>query len=119
MNERIYSLYTVPDAAPTSINTTSYGAFTILLEWEGVSRAAMNGHPLGYKITTYFNGTVIQEATTDFLDWYYLVENLFPDSQYLFEVCAFNSLGNGPCDRVTGSTLQSRECCIIFIIFDL
>ena len=100
---------TVPDAAPKSLNTTSYSAFTILLEWEGVPRSAMNGQPLGYKITTNLNGTVVQESEVDFLDSYYLAENLIPDSQYLFEVCAFNSLGIGPCDRIIGSTLKSRK----------
>ena len=91
------------------MNTTSYSASTILLEWGGVPRAAMNGDPLGYKITATLNGTVAQKVTTDFLDLYYLVENLIPDSQYLFEVCAFNSLGDGPCDRITGTTLKSRK----------
>ena len=99
----------VPDAAPISLNTTSYSASTILLEWEGVPRSAMNGQPLGYKITTNLNGTVVQENEVDFLDSYHLVGNLIPDSQYLFEVCAFNSLGIGPCDRIIGSTSKSRK----------
>ena len=99
----------VPDTAPTSLTTTTYGAFLILFEWQGIPRAAMNGCPLGYKITTYLKGKVVQDASTDFLDSFYLVENLYPGSQYMFEVCAYNSLGIGPCDRTTGFTLDSRR----------
>ena len=97
------------DEAPTLLQTTSYGAFLILVEWRGVPQASINGEPLGYIIRIFKNNMLLRENSTSFLDTFSLVQNLSPGTQYVFEVCAYNSLGPGPCDRITGSTLESRK----------
>ena len=108
----------MPGQAPTSLVTSSISPISILIEWNGVPRKLMNGEPTGYVINTYLNDTVVQKNTTaNFLDNFFLQDNLLPNTVYIFEVCALNNIGAGYCERTIGSTKKSRKIDSVPYIF--
>ena len=83
--------------------------YSIYLEWTGVDREDMNGIPLGYVINCFLSNKIIATYTVDFSTRRKLIDQLEPSSLYMFDVCAYNSVGNGPFQRVTGVTMNSGK----------
>ena len=77
------------------------------MEWNGVPRHLINGKPLGYNINVYTNGSWILSTSVDYFTTAQSLDSLLPSMKYTLEVCAYNAIGNGPCERVSGSTLDS------------
>ena len=72
------------------------------LEWEAVPRQYMNGIPLGYHINIYDGqGNPVQSSVVGFQLTSYHFTNLLPSMKHTFEVCAFNKMGEGPCERLS------------------
>ena len=72
----------------------------------------MNGFPLGYRVYAYHQSNVsaISMTTVAFdLDSVTYTDGLQPSQSYVFEVCPFNSIGDGPCDKANAMTLDSRK----------
>ena len=49
------------------------------------------------------------EHNASFLQENYEVHALHPTTPYTIEVCAYNSAGNGPCQRTSATTNPSGE----------
>lgn len=98
-----------PNMAPSSISATSYKAFSVFLEWDGIPRRAMNGAPLGYKVYTYWNDSLIDISQIEYGQQSMVVAGLHPSTVYIFQVCAYNSIGDGPCEKTMGKTQPSRK----------
>ena len=60
--------------------------------------------PKGYKIRTFLDGDFVQNITIPFENTYAVVEDLLPSSQYVFAICAFNRVGDGPSTQIVSST---------------
>jgi len=72
----------------------------------------MNGEPLGYLVTVSSSDESThpqQNITSRYLQNFNLAKNLVPSTLYVFEVCAYNSVGTGPCSRVLGRTQNSGQ----------
>ena len=69
----------------------------------------MNGIPLGYNVYAYYNGILISSNTTKFDLQIAYIDKLTPSTTYVLEVCAYNSVGDGPCERTSATTLDSRK----------
>lgn len=70
----------------------------------------INGFPLGYHVYAYYHGNVSSVTTVAFdLDSVTFTDGLQPSQSYVFEVCPFNSIGDGPCDKANAMTLDSRK----------
>ena len=96
-----------PGIPPSNLNSTSLDAFSVKLQWNGIDRSSMNGFPSGYIVFVYINVTIIFKFTVDFSQHYLFVENLIPETSYIFEVCAYNQAGKGPCERTATTTKAS------------
>lgn len=109
------SFVIVPDEAPFNVNGTSLGPFSAYIEWDPVSRLAMNGIPLGYRVIPYINNTRQSDVVVPFTNRSYIYNDLIPETTYVFEVCSFNSIGNGPCDKCVLTTSESRKNNVLLI----
>ena len=90
------------------------GPFSVYIEWIGVSQNDMNGIPLGYNIYALLNGTVKSSNNTGFEMTGIIMNGLVPSTSYAFKVCAYNSIGDGPCERGNAVTLDSGTLIIVF-----
>ena len=114
-NYPYYSCYfilyqTVPDREPTSVTAEGNSPFTLYVDWTGVDRVSMNGDPLGYHIFVFHQSdgvTSLSNLTVPFNEESVTFEGLEPSNHYISRVCAFNSLGDGPCEQATGRTMDS------------
>ncbi|XP_057300471.1 uncharacterized protein LOC130632586 isoform X2 [Hydractinia symbiolongicarpus] len=102
-----YTLEELPDEAPFNVNGTSLGPFSAYIEWDPVSRLSMNGIPLGYRVIPYINNTRQSDVVVPFTNRSHIYNELIPETTYVFEVCSFNSIGNGPCDKCVVTTSES------------
>uniref|UniRef100_A0A7M5UJ08 Fibronectin type-III domain-containing protein n=1 Tax=Clytia hemisphaerica TaxID=252671 RepID=A0A7M5UJ08_9CNID len=98
---------TIPSAPPTNMQIIDRTAFSLDLQWDGVPTQYMNGVPLGYKISSYSHGVLTSTTTVDFITTSYAFDDMLPSMKYTLEVCAYNAVGNGPCERLTVYTLDS------------
>ncbi|XP_066923996.1 uncharacterized protein [Clytia hemisphaerica] len=98
----------VPELPPTDLTSSSLDAFALLLEWTQVEREKMNGEPQGY-VVKVFNAKrkYLFTHRTGALQNYIEVNNLEPNTAYLFEICPQNILGLGPCDVIMSKTVSS------------
>lgn len=70
----------------------------------------MNGVPLGYHVYAYRSGVLVANTSVQFeLDGATVSSGLQPSTSYVFSVCAFNSMGDGPCDATVAVTADSRK----------
>ena len=99
----------MPGAAPINVSANGEGPFKVFVEWIRVERDDMNGVPLGYKIYSYLNNILQNTSSVNYYTQSIIIGNLIPGTRYVFEVCAFNKLGNGPCDKAIAVTLNSRK----------
>lgn len=80
------------------------------LEWQAVPRPYMNGVPLGYNVNVYESqGNPVQTISVGFHLTSINVINLLPSMKHTFEVCAYNKIGQGPCERFESYTLDSGK----------
>ena len=79
------------------------------MEWDGVDRDDMNGVPLGYKIKYFLHGILQNITVVNYTTTSVVIKKLIPSSSYVLEVCAYNKIGNGPCDKSIAVTLNSRK----------
>ena len=94
--------------------------FTLYVDWVGVDRDSMNGDPLGYHVFVFHQSdpaTSLANLTVSFNDESVTVVGLEPSNTYISRVCAFNSIGDGPCEQSTGRTMDSRTFFLFFRIF--
>ena len=85
--------------------------FTIYIDWTGVDRTLMNGDPLGYHVFLFSQSddtTSLANVTVPFNEESATVRGLEPSTYYKARVCAFNSMGDGPCEQNVGRTMDSR-----------
>ena len=76
----------------------------------------MNGIPLGYHIYGYSQNSLVSKQNVSFdSSGVSYMNALEPSMSYVFEVCAFNSAGDGPCDKASARTLDSGK--IFFLLF--
>ena len=102
--------FSVPSAAPLNVTATGTGPFKVFVSWKAVSMDTINGFPLGYHVYAYYHGNVSSMTTVAFdLDSVTYTDGLQPSQSYVFEVCPFNSIGDGPCDKANAMTLDSRK----------
>ena len=73
----------------------------------------MNGDPLGYHVFVFHQSdptTALSNLTVLFNEESVTFDGLEPSNTYISRVCAFNSIGDGPCEQSTGRTMDSRMC---------
>ena len=104
---RLFS--TVPDAPPTNLTVNIRTAFSLNFEWAPVPRDYMNGLPLGYIVNVLQQTTNVYSTTVDFFTSNIGLQNLTPSTRYTLEVCAFNRVGTGPCNRIQAVTKDSGK----------
>ncbi|XP_066928820.1 uncharacterized protein [Clytia hemisphaerica] len=103
-----WTMETVPLVSPFNITASSSGPFSVYVSWVGVPQEQMNGVPLGYHIYAYLQNSLLPTQNVSFdLSGVSYTEGLEPSTSYVFEVCAFNSAGDGPCDKASARTLDS------------
>uniref|UniRef100_A0A7M5X8J7 Uncharacterized protein n=2 Tax=Clytia hemisphaerica TaxID=252671 RepID=A0A7M5X8J7_9CNID len=104
----IWTMEKRPNVAPENITAEASGPFNVYVTWISVPQEEMNGLALGYRIYVFTNGAYVSNETApfDYSGWAY-TSNLEPSTSYVFEVCAFNSAGDGPCDKASARTLDS------------
>ena len=78
----------------------------------------MNGLALGYRINAFTNGSYVANETApfDYSGWSF-TNSLEPSTSYVFEVCAFNSAGDGPCDKASARTIDSGKIIVQNLLF--
>lgn len=101
----------MPDAPPTNLTVNGRTAFSLNFEWAPVPRDYMNGLPSGYIVNTLRRTTIVYTSTVDFFTTNIDLQNLTPSTRYILEVCAFNRVGLGPCDRIQAVTKDSGKIC--------
>ncbi|XP_057300557.1 uncharacterized protein LOC130633755 isoform X2 [Hydractinia symbiolongicarpus] len=98
----VKTLEAAPSAPPTSLTGFAIDATSIYVQWSGVDMDDMNGDPLGYNV--YFNdGYNTNKAISPFSPPHIILNGLHPVTTYVIDVCAFNAVGEGPCEA-TGVT---------------
>ena len=69
----------------------------------------MNGVPLGYDVNVYTSstGNLLRTSSVSFGTTGLRLDDLIPSTKYTLEVCAYNKVGRGPCQRMENRTLDS------------
>ncbi|XP_066925678.1 uncharacterized protein [Clytia hemisphaerica] len=108
MLDAVWTMEKLPQVSPSNVTAEGSGPFEVYLTWVRVPDDQMNGIPLGYNIYAYHNGAYVSNETApfDYSGWSFTKE-LEPSTSYVFDVCAFNSAGDSPCDRANARTLDS------------
>ncbi|KAH9405058.1 Roundabout 1 [Tyrophagus putrescentiae] len=97
-NTRIVrTLEDVPSAPPNSIKAQPVTSSSALVSWQPPPPEHLNGMLLGYKLfvqgtyTPYNINLTINANTTS-----YLLRNLSSETEYVIQILAFTTMGNGP-----------------------
>lgn len=97
-NTRIVrTLEDVPSAPPNSIKAQPVTSSSALVSWQPPPPEHLNGMLLGYKLfvqgtyTPYTINLTINANTTSFL-----LRNLSSETEYVIQILAFTTMGNGP-----------------------
>ncbi|XP_057300554.1 uncharacterized protein LOC130633709 isoform X2 [Hydractinia symbiolongicarpus] len=102
----VKTMETAPSAPPTSLTGFAIDATSIYVQWSGVDMDDMNGDPLGYNV--YFNdGYNTKKAISPFSPPHVILNGLHPVTTYVIDVCAFNAVGEGPCEATEVTTKLS------------
>ena len=85
-------------------------AFTIFIEWTHPPVHSWNGIIKGYKVKIKSeNGAYMKTMDITGDGIFTNVDQLTPDTMYIVDVCAFTSVGVGPCLRSLNRTFVSRK----------
>ena len=95
-----------PTGTPQNIAFTSILNSSLSFQWDTVVLSEQNGVITGYRVsykgaitdTELRNMTITTTSVT--------LSNLGEGTEYMFYICALNSIGEGPCISVTQSTLE-------------
>ena len=103
--------------SPINLTAISTDPFTVHVTWVPVKAEDMNGVPLGYRVYAYLSGVLVSTTTVQFeLDSATVTSGLEPSTAYVFTACAFNSMGDGPCDACVAVTADSSKNLFLLIL---
>ena len=89
-----------PDGVPESLNITAFNLTSITITWDEVKCINRNSNITGYMIK--YNGTNAATSTHQFI-----ASQLFPSTNYIFQIAAMSSHGIGPYSNITTASTSS------------
>ena len=105
----IYTIFTAPSAAPTSVGVSEVTSSSITVQWEAVPCIEQNGDITGYTVRVLESGEMerVEDVGDDVTQ--VTISDLTPSTTYSIQVAAVNSEGTGPYnDLITIDTPDSE-----------
>ena len=108
------SLSTVPSGSPQQFKVVNITAYSIYFQWQPPTECLQNGVITNYSIycnfSNYTHPGLLQELRiNNIAQLEYLLEDLFPFTEYMCRLTAFTSVGEGPSTNVAVITNETSE----------
>ncbi len=85
-----------PSGAPQNFTAIGMGSSSVKLQWDLPARKHRNGEIIKYELMYHKRSDETEDYTTNTTDTYEIIEGLEMNTDYIFKIRAYTSMGPGP-----------------------